>query len=145
MLLGGDEIGRSQGGNNNAYSQDNEVSWLDWDAIDWDRVSLAQTLSGLRQTHSVFRLADAPADVLQLETEDELTVAFYFDGSKCDPPDSSFLLVCNGRPEPQQITLPAELADRPWKVVVDTTRNIEGVVGRLEVGAFGLVVARADL
>jgi glycogen operon protein len=145
MLLGGDEIGRSQGGNNNAYSQDNEVSWLDWEAIDWDRVSLTQTLSGLRRTHRVLRLADAPPDVLQLETEDELTVALYFDGSKCDPPDSSFLLACNGRPEPRQITLPAELADRAWKVVVDTTRNIEGVAGSLEIGAFGLVVARADV
>ena len=31
MLLGGDEIGRTQGGNNNAYCQDNEVSWFNWD------------------------------------------------------------------------------------------------------------------
>ncbi len=31
MLLGGDEMGRTQGGNNNAYCQDNEVSWFDWD------------------------------------------------------------------------------------------------------------------
>jgi len=30
MMLGGDEFGRSQGGNNNAYCQDNEVGWLDW-------------------------------------------------------------------------------------------------------------------
>src|SRR5581483_5429488 len=34
MLLGGDEIGRTQRGNNNAYCQDNEVSWYDWDAVD---------------------------------------------------------------------------------------------------------------
>ena len=31
MLLGGDEIGRTQGGNNNAWCQDNEISWFDWD------------------------------------------------------------------------------------------------------------------
>ena len=31
MLLGGDEIGRTQQGNNNAYCQDNEISWYDWD------------------------------------------------------------------------------------------------------------------
>ena len=30
MLLGGDEFGRTQSGNNNAYCQDNEISWLDW-------------------------------------------------------------------------------------------------------------------
>ena len=34
MLLAGDEIGRSQGGNNNAYCQDNEISWIAWDAVD---------------------------------------------------------------------------------------------------------------
>ena len=144
MLLGGDELGRSQGGNNNAYSQDNEVSWLDWEAIDWDRVSATQTLTGLRQTHPVFRKADEPPEVLQIEPNDEMTVAFYFDGSKCVPPDSSFLLALNGRPEPRSITLPPELADRPWKVVVDTARTLEGVSGGLEIGGFGLVVARID-
>ncbi len=36
MLLGGDEIGRTQGGNNNAYAQDNEISWYDWEAVDAD-------------------------------------------------------------------------------------------------------------
>ncbi|MCW2920832.1 MAG: glgX 1 [Thermoleophilia bacterium] len=39
MLLGGDEMGRSQGGNNNAYCQDNEISWVDWD-LDDDQVEL---------------------------------------------------------------------------------------------------------
>ena len=33
MLLGGDEWGRSQGGNNNAWCQDNEISWFDWDEL----------------------------------------------------------------------------------------------------------------
>ena len=34
LLLAGDEIGRTQGGNNNAYCQDNEISWVDWSAVD---------------------------------------------------------------------------------------------------------------
>ena len=34
MLLAGDELGRTQGGNNNAYCQDNEVSWIDWEQAD---------------------------------------------------------------------------------------------------------------
>ena len=34
MLLGGDELGRTQRGNNNAYCQDNEISWFDWDDVD---------------------------------------------------------------------------------------------------------------
>ena len=36
MILGGDEIGRTQKGNNNAYCQDNEMSWYDWERMDWD-------------------------------------------------------------------------------------------------------------
>ena len=34
MLLGGDELGRSQRGNNNAYCQDNEISWIDWGLLE---------------------------------------------------------------------------------------------------------------
>ncbi len=51
MLLGGDELGRSQGGNNNAYAQDNPISWFDWDLTDAQRQLLDFT-SGLI---SVFR------------------------------------------------------------------------------------------
>jgi len=46
MLLGGDEIGRSQGGNNNAYCQDNEISWVDWDLAPWQE-SLFSTVAYL--------------------------------------------------------------------------------------------------
>jgi isoamylase len=57
MLLAGDEIGRTQGGNNNAYCQDNATSWLDWN-IDADRSRLldfVRRLVHLRRTHPVFR------------------------------------------------------------------------------------------
>ncbi len=40
MILGGDEIGRTQGGNNNAYCQDNEVSWYDWENVDHELLTL---------------------------------------------------------------------------------------------------------
>ena len=51
MLLGGDEFGRTQNGNNNAYCQDNEISWLDWDLDPTRRLFLDFTrrLIGLRQ------------------------------------------------------------------------------------------------
>ncbi len=42
MLLGGDEIGRTQHGNNNAYCQDNEISWYDWDNVDTDLLAWAR-------------------------------------------------------------------------------------------------------
>ncbi|HEV2845136.1 MAG TPA: glycogen debranching protein GlgX [Thermoanaerobaculia bacterium] len=55
MLLGGDEIGRTQGGNNNAYCQDNEVSWFDWDNVDQDLLEFTTRLIACRREHPVFR------------------------------------------------------------------------------------------
>jgi len=57
MLLGGDELGRTQGGNNNAYCQDNEVSWFDWELDDRRRGLLEWTrrVIRLRTEHPVFR------------------------------------------------------------------------------------------
>jgi glycogen operon protein len=55
MLVAGDEIGRTQGGNNNAYCQDNEVSWLDWAHADKDLLEFVRALTKLRRDHAVFR------------------------------------------------------------------------------------------
>ena len=57
MLCGGDELGRSQHGNNNAYCQDNETSWFDWhiDNSRRDLLAFTRTLIALRQAHPVFR------------------------------------------------------------------------------------------
>ncbi|WP_027481857.1 glycogen debranching protein GlgX [Deinococcus pimensis] len=51
MILGGDEFGRTQGGNNNAYCQDNEISWYDWTSIDHDLLAFTKRLIELRKTH----------------------------------------------------------------------------------------------
>ncbi|HEY7846945.1 MAG TPA: glycogen debranching protein GlgX [Candidatus Limnocylindria bacterium] len=57
MLLGGDEMGRSQGGNNNAYAQDNPTSWFDWDLTDERRQLLDFTrgLIDVFRSHPVLR------------------------------------------------------------------------------------------
>jgi isoamylase len=57
MLLAGDEMGRTQGGNNNAYCQDNETSWLDWGlaGAERDLLQFTETLASLRRDHPVFR------------------------------------------------------------------------------------------
>jgi len=55
MLLGGDEIGRTQQGNNNAYCQDNEISWYDWGHADGGLLEYARALVRLRHRHAVFR------------------------------------------------------------------------------------------
>ncbi len=55
MLLGGDEIGRTQGGNNNAYCQDSPVSWYDWTRVDQDLLAWTRHLIAVRKAHPVFR------------------------------------------------------------------------------------------
>jgi isoamylase len=57
MLLHGDEFGRTQGGNNNAYCQDNEISWMDWSLLrkHADLAAFVGALAELRSSHPVFR------------------------------------------------------------------------------------------
>ncbi|MBN2630657.1 MAG: glycogen debranching protein GlgX [Rhodobacteraceae bacterium] len=55
MLLAGDELGHSQGGNNNAYAQDNEVTWLNWSRHDDDLIDFIARLAALRQALPVLR------------------------------------------------------------------------------------------
>ncbi|SEI88780.1 glycogen operon protein [Deinococcus reticulitermitis] len=51
MLLGGDEFGRTQRGNNNAYCQDNEISWYDWNAVDEALLAFTRKVIALRKAH----------------------------------------------------------------------------------------------
>ncbi|WP_419817499.1 glycogen debranching protein GlgX [Glaciibacter flavus] len=55
MLLHGDELGRTQQGNNNTYAQDNELSWVHWDAVDKPLVEFTSALARLRADHPTFR------------------------------------------------------------------------------------------
>ncbi|USQ75610.1 glycogen debranching protein GlgX [Ornithinimicrobium cryptoxanthini] len=55
MITAGDELGRTQGGNNNAYCQDNEISWLDWEAADADLLATVTRLLELRRAHPALR------------------------------------------------------------------------------------------
>ena len=55
MLLSGDELGRTQHGNNNAYCHDNELSWLDWSTIDNTTLEWTQRLTAFRSAHPIFR------------------------------------------------------------------------------------------
>jgi glycogen operon protein len=75
MILHGDELGRSQGGNNNVYCQDNETAWMDWDLEDWQQELLAFTrrVVALRRDHPVFRRRRFFVGETQLE--DGTTVA----------------------------------------------------------------------
>ena len=57
MITAGDEMGRTQQGNNNAYCQDNEISWVRWDVTSWraDLLATARWLLLLRREHPALR------------------------------------------------------------------------------------------
>ena len=145
MLLGGDELGRTQQGNNNAYCQDNEISWFDWDAADRDLLAFTRDLVAFRAAHPVFRrqrfLAGAEAAELGWFTPagtpmtgvdwaypGALAVALYLDGSD-DPDraadgsllvDDDFLLLVNAWWEPITFTIAATRDGLAWQAAIDT-------------------------
>jgi isoamylase len=150
LLLGGDEFGRSQGGNNNAYCQDNEISWFDWSAMDTDLLGYVKNLIAFRLAHPVFRrrkfLTGAEASELEWFTPsgDRMTdqdwadtsarsLAVYLDGWDDPDPaadgtpllDDDFLVFVNGWWEPLVFTIPAVYDGHPeaaqtWTVEIDS-------------------------
>ena len=145
MLLGGDELGRSQQGNNNAYCQDNAITWFDWSAVDSDLLGFTKRLVALRQSHPVFRrrrfLAGAeaaevgwftPAGTAMTGSDwadnSSLAVAIYLDGS--DDPDRSddgtplvdddFLVLVNVWWEPLAFTVAPTRVGLTWQTCLDT-------------------------
>jgi isoamylase len=145
LLLGGDERERTQGGNNNAYCQDNEVSWFDWSAMDSDLHEFTQALVGFRMAHPVFRrrrfLQGVEANELQWFTtqgtpmgqEDWANnstrcLCIFLDGS--DDPDTgadghpliddNFLVLVNSWKEPIEFVLPTVGEGSCWVSEIDT-------------------------
>jgi isoamylase len=57
MISHGDEIGRTQGGNNNAYAQDNEITWMDWELAEWQKeiLDFTRRVFAIRQSNPVLR------------------------------------------------------------------------------------------
>ena len=55
MILAGDEMGHSQNGNNNAYNQDNETTWINWDAVDQDFLDFTRQVIAFRKAHPILR------------------------------------------------------------------------------------------
>jgi glycogen operon protein len=149
MLLGGDEIGRTQKGNNNAYCQDNKISWFDWAAADTQLLEFTRGLITLRREHPVLRrrrwflgrpIRGTPdigwcrTDGLEMNDEDweagfVRTVGLFLNGEaiatrdrRGQPEvDESFLLLFNSHHEDIEWTLPKMWGDS-WDVVVDTAQ-----------------------
>ncbi len=153
MLLSGDEAGRTQQGNNNAYCQDNDISWMHWDQVDNDLLAFTQKLIHLRLAHPAFcrRRWFRGQPVEDTVVEDiawflpegtEMTqenwdtgfarsLAIYLNGlglRSTGPEgekitDDSFYIMLNAHHEPLDFQLPAEAYGDKWEVVLDTASD----------------------
>ena len=145
MLLGGDEMGRTQQGNNNAYCQDNEIAWVDWAQPDTALQDFTRRLVALRKAHPVFRrrrfLSGTEASELRWFTpagtemtaadwsdEGARAIGLYLDGSD-DPDraadgtpmfDDDFLVFVNAWWEPLDFVLPVTREQASWRIDLDT-------------------------
>lgn len=129
MLLGGDEFRRTQGGNSNAYCQDNEVSWYDWSMLDehGEIHRFCQRAIEFRKAHPVLS-----QDAFY---SDEDVVWFGPDGGQPDWDDeeqrslgwvikrdgeADLCILFNASPEPVRFAVPSAPEGQPWGLVADT-------------------------
>jgi glycogen operon protein len=150
MLLGGDEMGRSQNGSNNAWCQDNEISWFDWEIDERGEALLDFTrrLIALRREHPVFRRrqflrgtsqeGSGLPDVWWFHTDgrrmtkrdwqESHVVGMFLNGEEIAAPDEhggqvvddSFLLLFNGTHEDVEFRLPPTRFGSRWSAVLRT-------------------------
>ena len=141
MINSGDEMGRTQGGNNNAYCQDNDVSWQHWDLRPWQQDLLETTrfLTGLRAGNPVlgqrFTFADHRAQVAVIDplwfaadgqpmrnhTWDDphaRTLTMLLNGTQIGGP--SLLIIFHGGAQDSAVTLPVLDGDTTYRLVWDS-------------------------
>jgi glycogen operon protein len=148
MLLGGDEFGRTQQGNNNGYCQDNEVSWYSWTDIDAEMLDWCRRVVALRRAHPAFRrrrwfqgrqirgiddLAWFRPDGAEMNDDDWDTgyarsVGVFLNGASIQASDAfgervvddDFLVLFNASDQALDWRLPPRRWGRRWAVVLDT-------------------------
>jgi glycogen operon protein len=167
MLLGGDEWGRTQGGNNNAWCQDNEISWFNWEQWDQDLLAFTRQLIALRRAHPVFRRTkffegkgEQLPDVWWMRPDgrrmtrrdwdntESRAIGVFLNGEELRAEtkdgervrDESFLLLFNAHFEDITFRLPARRFGAHWEVAL-TTGWFEG--RRLVPGADVVVETRS--
>ncbi|MGN6782746.1 MAG: glycogen debranching protein GlgX, partial [Marmoricola sp.] len=148
MLLHGDELGRTQQGNNNTYAQDSEISWVHWDAVDQPLLEFTSALARLRRDHPTFRRkrfftgqsvrSDDLDDIVWLHPDGRVmadgdwndgahALGMFLNGQGIEGlgargeriTDDHFLLWFNAG-EPVEVVLPDASYAEGWKAVVDT-------------------------
>ncbi|HTR33609.1 MAG TPA: glycogen debranching protein GlgX [Gaiellaceae bacterium] len=172
MLLGGDEWGRSQRGNNNAWCQDNELSWFDWSAADEELLAFARRLIELRRTHPVFRRTkffegkgDLLPDVWWMRPDgrrmtrrdwDNLggrAIGVFLNGDELNAEtrtgeevrDESFLILFNAHFEDISFRLPARRFGTRWQLELQTGTVEDGRLvpgGEVTVGSRSVALFR---
>jgi glycogen operon protein len=153
MLLAGDEIGRTQHGNNNAYCQDNEISWLDWEQVDLALHAFTRRLIAFRHAHPAFRrrrwflgraihgagcedIAWFTREGTQMSEEHwgewfAKSLGIFINGDTIPNPnthgdpvtDASFYLIFNAHYETLVFTLPGNPWGERWALLLDTARG----------------------
>jgi isoamylase len=140
MVLAGDEFGRTQEGNNNAYCHDNPLSWIDWSLKEKnsDLFRFFRLLIALRKKHPVFRRSDFFPDQphelhhpirwqsSQPDTSDwsasAKSLAFLLDGHGAEgKPDNDFFVMLNGHhAKTERFTAPNPRSNGRWRKIIDT-------------------------
>ncbi|HEX6636838.1 MAG TPA: glycogen debranching protein GlgX [Steroidobacteraceae bacterium] len=144
MLLAGDELYRTQQGNNNAYCQDNEISWVDWSGLEDDDslLQFVRQLSALRRAHPEFRRDRFLKGALQASHSRDISwwhpSGHELADQEWNDPDLRCLAVGFGGTASQQdlvlllnptegeceFRLPALSTAQPWDVVIDTAHPV---------------------
>jgi glycogen operon protein len=150
MLVAGDELGRTQKGNNNAYCQDNELSWVDWAEVDDSLLSFTRWIIAFRRDHPVFRrrrffqgrpirgtldVGWFKPDGTSMTDEDwdvghARSLGMFLNGKGIaghdergrPVTDDSFILLFNAHSGGVRWTIPAEYA-ATWRLILDTRRR----------------------
>lgn len=155
MLRMGDEFCKTQHGNNNAYCQDNEISWLDWNNIEKynDVHSYFKAIINFRHKHPVLRNHSVPSTMgLPFYTlygsrntdfddyDDERVMGVLFAGrNKEDTKDDLIFLAMNMHWEPHEIYFPINLANA-WQEEFNTGKS-ESIVGGIKATGSGIILA----
>ncbi|KAA6440683.1 glycogen debranching protein GlgX [Dyadobacter flavalbus] len=156
MLVAGDELGRTQNGNNNAYCQDNEISWLNWQSADRELLEFTKGIIRFIKKHPSFRrrrwfqglpVTGAGRDDImwfmpdgsqmteenwQHDMAKSLSVYLNGKGIRCVNYDGeriyddSFFIIFNAHEDAYKYTLPVDVNDNAWHKVIDTSDGFLG-------------------
>jgi glycogen operon protein len=153
MMLGGDEFGRTQHGNNNGYAQDNELSWFDWENMDNGLRAFVARVIRFRKEHPVFQRrrwfhgrqvrGTGVSDVGWFKPDGEQmtdadwhqgarTLGVFLNGKAIPTPDhrgepvtdDSFYILFNAHHEPLKFRLPTCPWGDAWETVIDTNEPV---------------------